>query len=363
MKQNTLNFSLNKLTLIKSRIIFSLLLLSLFACKTEPNSSSISSTKFRGETMGTYYAIAYNDKQQLNYQAEIDLLLEEINKQLSTYIPSSTISKFNSQEEGVNISSTSEQHFKAVFNMAKEIFLQTEGAFDPTVMPLVNYWGFGYAERNLKVKDNNAIDSLLQFVGFDKVESFEMNDSEEIQYQKDHPKTQLDFSAIAKGYGVDQIGKFLEKKGIKDYLIDIGGEIRARGKSRPDKEWTVGINTPKEGGKMDDIHAVILLKDRSIASSGNYRNFYEQDGIKYAHTINPKTGFSELNQLLSASIIAGTCMEADAFATACMVAGLEKSIAMIEARKGLEAYFIYGDEHGNLKTHATKGMSDYLVAE
>ena len=344
-----------------NRYLAFLLLLLIVACRSTPDNNTLSTIKFRGETMGTYYSVIYKDVQNANHQAAIDSLLKEINAELSTYIPTSTISSFNTGEDGVIVNQGTKKHFKMVFDRSKEIYEDSEGAFDPTVMPLVNYWGFGYTKKEPKAKDEMAVDSLLQLVGFDKVDILELDGGAEIQYQKNEPQMQLDFSAIAKGYGVDQVGELLERRGVKHYLVEIGGELRARGKSKPDKHWTVGINTPKEGAKTQDVHTVVQLKEIAIASSGNYRNYYEENGVKYAHTINPKTGKPELSRLLSASVFATDCMTADAFATACMVLGLERADSLISGNDGLEAFFIYSDEKGELQTKASAGMSHYLL--
>ena len=236
-----------------------------------------------------------------------------------------------------------------------EVYEATEGSFDPTVMPLVNYWGFGYAGEPITRVDSNKVDSLVQFVGFEKV-IFEA-----LALKKDRPGVQLDFSACAKGYGVDEVGRFLETQGCNNYLVEIGGEVRARGINQRSKNWQIGINTPQEGGALDDYQAIVKLKDLSLATSGNYRNFYELNGVKYSHTINPKTGFPERNTLLSASVFAKDCMTADAYATAFMASGLDKAFDVALQNSEIDAYLIYSDEDGQMQVKYTEAVAGYLI--
>lgn len=306
--------------------------------------------------MGTYYRITYLGK--IDHQKEIDVLLNEMLEELSTYIPSATISKFN-QNTTLKLKEGEAIHFEQVFSRAKEIFRITSGAFEPTIMPLVNYWGFGYTEKKMAAADKAVVDSLRRLVGFDQILGEKIKDG--IHYHKENPNAQLDFSAIAKGYGVDILAKLLERKGVKNYLVDIGGEVRANGKNGQGNLWSIGINTPNSDAAYNEVQQIILLENRSIASSGNYRNFHEKDGVKYGHTINPKTGFPEKNDLLGVSILANDCMTADAYATACMVLGMEKAFQLINADPSLEGYFIYGGKNGELQTKYTKPLEAYLL--
>ena len=278
---------------------------------------------------------------------------------MSTYIESSTISRFNRAEAEFELS-PSDSHFLANLEAARVIFEQSRGAFDPTVMPLVNYWGFGYSEKKPVTRvDSVRIDSLLRFIGFDKVEW--RNEEGSVVLRKQYPGVQLDFSAIAKGYGVDLAGRYFEDRGIRNYLVEIGGEVTARGQSPRGDVWKVGINVPREEAAFSELQTAIPLADQAVATSGNYRNFYEVDGVKYSHTINPRTGFPERTPLLSASVIAGNCTYADGYATACMVLGLEEAYALIDGLPEVEGYFIYSDEAGRMQVRYTRGLEAILL--
>lgn len=345
------------------RNLFSLLvILCLLSCST---SEETAYATINGETMGTYYKVTYKPSNHKVKKEECDQLLIDINNEVSTYVDSSIISRFNQAKQALNIDGSTlyssletrtSGHFMANFMAAKEVFKQSKGYFDPTVMPLVNYWGFGYTEKKkVTAVDSLLIDSLLQFVGFDKVR---MTMETPYVVNKTLSGVQLDFSALAKGYAVDELAELLERNGIVDYLVDIGGEIRAKGISAKNKLWTVGINTPKEDAGLSEVHTAIPLANRAIATSGNYRNYYEVEGKKYSHTINPATGFPERNSLLSASVFAEDCMTADAFATAFMTMGLDKAFSMATDTKELEAFFIFGKEDGSMGIKFTEGLKE-----
>ena len=318
--------------------------------------------------MGTTYHISYKDSLSRDFQNEIDQLLQAVNLDVSTYIDSSFISRFNNSIKEIKYlnlldkdASSKHRHFRLNFEKAQEIYKNSDGYFDPTVMPLVNYWGFGYTEKKPVEKvDSVIVDSLMQFVGFDKITQRSVKDGS-IFLVKLVEGIQLDFSALAKGYGVDAIGELLESKGIENYMVEIGGEVRVRGKNPQDKWWTIGINTPDEKAAATDFQSKVLLKNRALATSGNYRNYYEVNGEKYAHTINSKTGFPEKNRLLSVSIFADDCMTADAYATACMTMGLEKSFDMVSNIDGVDGYFIYSEEGGAMMYMHSKGMETLFV--
>ena len=350
------------------RYLFPLFILLVFSCKSTDEKVV---HRLSGETMGTTYHIAYLDDQSRNFQYSTDSLLKAFNDEVSTYIPGSAISLFNRSLEpfGVGLSLEAAQalpipalgagpmeHFAANYAASLIYYQLSGGAFDPTVMPLVNYWGFGYsAKRAVERVDSMAVDSLRQLVGLERALRWEGD-----QLLKSAPGVQLDFSAIAKGYGVDLLGVFLESRGIADYLVEIGGEMRARGRNDRGEPWVIGVNTPSPEAGLSDIQVAIQLPDRSLATSGNYRNFYEVDGKKYAHTINPKTGYPELSNLLSASVFAPTCTEADALATACMVMGLEKAFTFIASQPHLDAYFIYSADDGVMLARYTPGLEPFI---
>lgn len=223
-----------------------------------------------------------------------------------------------------------------------------------TVAPLVNAWGFGF--KNKLDPDSIPVDSLLELVGYKKVHLIDG------KLLKDDPRIMFDASAIAKGYGVDVVADFLESKGVENYMVEIGGEIRAKGKNNKGKIWRVGIDKPIDdpSSLSREIQDVIELGKGAMATSGNYRQFYIKDGKKYAHTIDPRLGYPVQHSLLSASVIAPDCMTADAYATAFMVLGLEKSIEIVEKDTLMEAYFIYSDNDGNLKTFTTAKLKEMI---
>ncbi|MEZ4986654.1 MAG: FAD:protein FMN transferase [Saprospiraceae bacterium] len=315
------------------------------------------------ETMGTYYRISFTGDNLTGLKDQIDSLLVALNEEVSTYIPTSTISRFNYGDlpELDAVALQQAPHFYQNVRLSWKIATLTQQYFNPTVMPLVNYWGFGYTEkRPVTTVDSAKIDSILQFVGMECIAL----DTVSHTLRKQHPSVQLDFSAIAKGYGVDLVADFLQNKGINNYLVDIGGEVVAKGnKGNSETPWRIGVAVPLETSAVTDYQIAVSLVDAAVATSGNYRNFYEAVGQKFSHTINPKTGFPERSNLLSTSILAADCATADALATACMVAGLEKAYQMIDTLQGIEACFIYADEQGQLQTRMTKGFEAIVVKE
>ncbi len=313
-----------------------------------------------GQTMGTYYRITYADSLGRNFQPAFDSLLQDLNRQVSTYIDSSTISRFNRAVDRFELS-PADSHFIYNLDRARAVFERTGGAFDPTVAPLVNYWGFGYEEKKpVSRVDSSRIAVLMESVGMEKVR---WAGASRAVLTKANPGVKLDFSAIAKGYGVDLLAQWLERRGVQHFLVDIGGELRARGRNPRARFWSVGINVPREGAPMDQLQATLTLENQAIATSGNYRNYYEVDGQKFSHTINPFTGFPERSSLLSASILAADCTTADAYATACMVVGVEEALALVESRTELEGYFIYSDEAGNMQVAYSQGFTALQIKE
>ncbi len=330
------------------------------ACRTEPApqrpATLPKAVKFSGPTMGTQYNISYIDSLERPMQAAVDSILNAINLEVSTYIDSSTIVRFNRSENDFAIHSAG--HFAQNFYKARQVWEQSAGAFDPTVMPLVQYWGFGTEKRPVRNVDSLRVDSLRAFVGLEKI-TFE-DDGSTPMLRKADARTQLDFSGVAKGYAIDQIGAFLTEKGMENFMIEIGGEVLARGKNAQGEWWTIGVNTPARDAQVTDFQAIVDLRDQALATSGNYRNYYEVAGRKYGHTINPTSGFPEQSSLLSASVFAADCATADAWATAFMVMGLEKAYALASQLDEVEALFIFGDESGAFATKASPGFRDRL---
>lgn len=293
--------------------------------------------------MGTTFSVQYFGTE--DYKKQIDSLLVDINASVSTYIQSSTISKINQTEPSkLNI----DKHFKINFEEAVKIYEATEGAFNPAIMPLVNYWGFGYEKYDpTKEIDSAVVEQLRQLADFSKF-TLEGN-----QLTKTLKNSQLDFSALAKGYGVDQVGQLLTEKGVHSFLVEIGGETLAKGYKPNKKPWVVGIRKPSV--YFEDRKAVseaFPLVNRAMATSGNYERFKVLESDKtIAHTIDPKTGFpQELNaQILSSTVLADQCMTADGYATAFKVMGIEKSIKVAQEHPEIQVYFIYLDK-GEVKT-------------
>lgn len=338
--------------------ILSFLVLS--ACSgNKGGQQTVSYLRLHGNTMGTTYNITYNDPENRNFQAEVDELLKAVNNEVSTYEKGSTITRVNNAGDSIRLTGLPNDYFVSNFKLAKKVYEKTRGSFDPTVMPLVNYWGFGTSIKRAVTKiDQEKVDSLKQFVGFDKVRLEQQGD--DIIVFKQDPGVALDFSACAKGGGVDAVGAFFRSKGIEDYLVDIGGELVAHGKSPRGQDWKVGISVPREDAAVDEVHTVVSLSDAAIATSGNHRNYYQTEGYKYGHTINPETGFPEKNDLLSATVFAPDCMTADAYATAFMVLGLEKALALAAEMPEIDAFFIYGKKDGSMGVKYTPGAAEYL---
>ncbi len=305
-------------------------------------------THVTGFTMGT---IVYNVKylgETGNLKNEIDKVLSELNQSLSTYIGDSEISRLNVDGK-LNFESG---YFYPVLKISEEVFQKTDQTFDPSVGPLIQAWGFG-PDKRIPEMDQTTIDSLMSMVGFEDVTFNENSVSLPPNYQ-------LDFSAIAKGYAVDLVAELLEEKNIKNYMVEIGGEVRCRGVNEKNKTWSLGIEDPTVENSERRLYAVAKLKDRSLATSGNYRNYYEKDGRIFAHIIDPRTGYNATHNLLSVSVFASDCMTADAYATAFMVLGLEKSSSIVESDPDLDAVFIYQNDQGELANLVSEGIDQFV---
>jgi len=335
-------------------IVHCFFLFTLFSACSENNNPKSDFQIVEGKTMGTYYRLTYEDSLNRDFFKEADSILIAINDEVSTYIPSSTISRFNQSEKlfAVPLSSV---HFIGNFKSANYVADLTTQMFDPTVGPLVNYWGFGYTGRKPVTKvDSSKIDSLLNFVGLDNIEFFQKGDS--LIFNKKYAGVELDFGGIAQGYAIDVLSQFLEKKGVKNYLVDLGGEFFAKNKNPKAVYWQVGINIPKEDADIHAIQTIFSLVNEAISTSGNYRNYHEVNGVKYSHTLNPYTGFPEKNSLLSVSIFGPKCTIADGLATACMAMGFDKSQLLLEYLPDYEGYFIYSTLDGKVETHYTSSL-------
>ena len=298
-----------------------------------------------GYIFGTVFHTKYEWKESL--QEEIMTELNAVDASLSMFNPNSIISQINRAEDP-----TVDSLFEEVYLQSRAISEATGGAFDPTVAPLVNAWGFGFKEGTLP--DSVTIDSLLQLVGWQKVE---LRDG---HLWKENKDMVLDFSAIAKGYGADRVGKLFAAKGINNYMIEIGGEIVCKGTNPKGEPWKIGINKPNEDNDAADeeLQTILALNDCAMATSGNYRNYFVKDGVKYGHTINPKTGRPIQQSILSSTVVAPTCAMADGFATAFMVVGLEEAKSILANHPELKAYFIYADDNGAQQIWSTGGLNE-----
>lgn len=305
-----------------------------------------------GPALGTSYSIIYLSREPLDLQKEIDSVFKVVNQSMSTYIPDSDISKINGGDSTIQV----DHMFREVFELSKEVYEESNGYFDPTVGVLVDAWGFGPG-RQIEL-DSSRVDSLLKYVGFDKVKL-----TAESRIEKTDVAIRFDFNAVAKGYAIDRLGVMMDGKDLDHYLIEVGGELLSKGQNRQKhKSWVVGIDDPQvtDGRRL---MRTIYLRDRAMASSGNYRKFRVDSisGEKYVHTINPKTGFTKNSKVLSTSVLAENCARADAFATAFMAMDLEESLAILDEEDDLDAYIIYLDDEGQLKEYMTDGFSELIT--
>lgn len=320
------------------KLLLVLISICVFSCEEESHNNKIT-----GFVFGTSYSIIYED--QNNYEKEFDSLFYVINKSMSTYQVNSDISKINRNE-----STTIDGHFEKVFNTSKDIYAQTNGAFDPTIGAVVNAWDFGPEEKIVGL-DSLMIDSLMLNVGMSKVTI--RNGS----INKLQSGTFIDFNAIAKGYTVDVIAEFLESKQVRNYLVEIGGEIRSKGQNiEKMSAWTVGIDEPNFDGSQSVIKA-IELKDEAMATSGTYRKFkVDENGNRYAHIIDTKTGYPSQTKLLGISVIASECMIADAYATAFKAMGIENVKHFLQSHPELKVFLIFENEKQELETISLNGF-------
>lgn len=301
-----------------------------------------------GSVFHTVYHIKYEAPELLT--EKIDAEFQKFNLSLNPFNPNSIISKVN-QNEPVD----ADDWFIEVFNRAKEVSDHSDGVFDITCAPLINLWGFGFSKMDSVTPQ--MIDSIKQFVGYQRVRL----DGRKVI--KDDPRVLLNCSAIAKGYACDVIARLLEREGIKNYMVEIGGEVAMKGVNQNGNCWRIGINKPEDDstGIKNDIEEVVqLCKKGGVATSGNYRNYYVKDGKKYAHTIDPRTGYPSEQSILSATIVAQDCITADAYATAFMAMGLEKARQVAENVPDIEYFVIYADENGKHQIEYSKGMLQYL---
>jgi len=324
--------------------LFLIAIITITACQNSPSKYIAN----QGMIYGTYYSIKYEHPNGKDIQQKIDKELQRQNLIFSHYEKEATISQVNN-----NIETELEPEFIACFNRAMEISDITNGAFDITAGPLISAWGFGPEDRQKMTPE--FVDALKELIGFNKIK---IQDGKVV---KANAEMTLNMSAIAKGYTCDLIGEFLANNGCENYLVDIGGEVVARGKNDKGKTWAIGIREPFEDPFKNELNAALKLENRAMATSGNYLNFYEVDGKKYAHTIDPSSGYPVQHSLLSATVLANDCMTADAFATAFMVLGKDVGIEIARQVTGLEIYFIYADDKGENQVYMSEGFGENLM--
>ncbi|NOR86464.1 MAG: FAD:protein FMN transferase [Bacteroidales bacterium] len=327
-------------------IILLLLATGFFSCQgpTKPAPK----VQFNGTAQGTYYAITYYDIRARNFQNEIDSILQAFDQSVSVYQPNSIVSRINRNETDVVL----DEWFIGNFRLSQEIAAATDGSFDMTIGPIANIWGFGTFEKPDSINPA-LIDSVKQYVDYRMVRI------EGDRVVKDNPHIELNFNAVAQGYAVDVLVQYLVGEGIDHLLIDLGGEIYAKGQKPNGDFWKIGIEVPEDHSENRFYNKIVALNDEAVATSGNYRKFYEIDGIKYAHSLDPKSGYPVQHSLLSTTVIAESSAMADAYATAFMVMGVEKTLEFVKSHHDIKVYLMY-DEEGQVKTAMSENFKSYL---
>lgn len=334
--------------LMKQRLYLSLILLAtLVACNSRHSAQPSQYHYNKGNVFHTLYSITYQHTADLH--DEIKAELQKFDASLSMFNAQSILSRVNNNDPDVKL----DPWFIQVFNQGMKISQETQGAFDMTVAPLVNAWGFGFKKSDQVTP--MLIDSIKEFVGYQKVRLHQN------KIEKDDPRILLDASAIAKGFSCDVIAQLFDRKGVENYMIEIGGEVVTKGVNPKNTPWNIGISKPVEDSiPSNELAAILSLQDVALATSGNYRNFYYKDGKKYAHTIDPSTGYPVEHSLLSVTVLAPHCMLADALATSFMVMGLERSLQFLQTHSEVQAYFIYAGEDGKNQITYSDGMNKYI---
>ncbi len=325
-------------------IIFAAALL-MFASSCKLTDREPSMVSIRGMVFGTYYTVTYYEENGIVYQQEIDSIFADFNSSLSFYDRQSLLSRINKNETTVV-----DDYFEVVFSRAREISSETGGAFDVTVFPLVDAWGFGVSFREEVAQ--GELDSILEFVGYEKIRL------EDGHIVKEDERVQVDFNAIAKGYAADIICDYLMSAGAYSCLVEIGGDLATRGLKPDGTAWRIGLEVPAEhSDSPQEWDFFVEIRDTGLATSGDYRRYYEVDGKRYSHTIDPETGYPVEHNMLSASVFAGDGLSADAYATALMAMGPDRAIEFVESREDLEAYLILaGDDQDEFTFYASTGL-------
>ncbi len=319
----------------------------LFSCANAPKKVYYF---YEGPIQGTTFHITYEWNKDLALQ--IDSLLQNFNTSLSNYDENSVVSKIN-----YNKSQETDELFVRMFNTSYQVYEKSDGAFDITIAPIVNAWGFGWIKKPEKiVPDSLEISQMLKYVGMNKMHI------ENGKLMKDFSESMIVTNAIAQGLSVDYVSDYLFKLGLTNFLVEIGGEVYCYGVNSRGEPWRIGVDKPIENSSYDDREnqIIINLSGYAIATSGNYRKYIENNNQKYGHSMDPRTGFSAVNSLLSVSVIGESCMLCDAWATAFMVSGLDKSLEILKTNNEIEAYFIYEDNNGNSKVVMSDGFKKYI---
>lgn len=333
---------------MKKKIILPLIVIAIVIAIVANTDKSVSYQKCQGMVFGTTYSIIYESNE--NLQAVIEKELKDVDASLSMFNKESLISQINNNE-----ADTLDKHLGYVFNIASEVYDASNGDFDITVAPLVNAWGFGF--KNGEMPDEKTTDSIRQFVGMNLIEV------KEGRVSKKDERVMIDCGAIAKGYGVDAVANVLRSKGVKNFMVEIGGEIVNQGLSSSGKEWRIGVVKPDDDSlnTSTELQTMLQVSNIAMATSGNYRNFYHKNGKKYAHTIDPKTGKPVQHNILSATVFAENCTKADAYATAFMVSGLEKAQVILKEHPEIKAYIIYSDNQGKNAIWYSKELQRCII--
>lgn len=326
---------MRKLVWVASSLM--LLAMTFASCAKQPQKMVL-----QGLVQGSYYAITYYDEEGRNFQQEIDSIFHAVDMSVNLWVDSSVICKVNRNEDVAL-----DQIFIENFEVAQRAAALSDGYFDPTISPLVSAWGFSAKNPHLPPLTSHLIDSLKQLVDYRKVRI------EDGKLIKENPAMKLDFNAIAQGYTTDLVGALLEAKGIKSYIVDVGGEIFARGTKPDGKPWAVGIEKPAADWDSERVvQQRVELEDKGIVTSGSYRKYVERDGKRYSHCIDPMTGYPVEHNLLSATVIAENATWADALASVCMVMGMERSLELIKTLEGVEVYYIFVNDRNELETYS-----------
>lgn len=334
---------------MKNGLLFAIVLGVLVSC----TSNQTAEVRLSGPTMGSSYNITYLDREARNFGPQIDSLLLVFNEVFSTYDSSSVISYFNQSDTGIALIGESLQWFRELMQATDSVYQASSGAFNPALGPLISFWGFYDKAQSLQILPDSAeLDSLL------KISRYENITLQQQFLLKSVPQSRLDVNAIAPGFACDILGNYLEAQGVENYIVEIGGEIRARGANGSGKSWSVGIRIPEE--LSDELASTIRLANRSLATSGNYNKYIVVDGRKLGHTIDAVNGVPAVNSLLSTTTVTDLGIYADAYATACLALGLEKAKELVNAAEGLEAYLLYADENNQLKSWYSEGLKPYL---